>query len=198
MKTKKSLIVVFVGIFVAASITWVAQHAYPAPADHLKCYKIRDSTQIKGTIVNLDSAQFGFAAGCTIKKALELCVPVKKTVVDPAPGVDPGTGFIGPDAAGDYICYTAKCPNEPREDLVIKDQFRERLVKRTRTVRLCAPAVKFEDCHDPCVAGLALVPACSPCAATVCASDPFCCSTSWDSLCVDAANDQCNAGNFCT
>lgn len=47
--------------------------------DHLKCYKIKDPTKLKG-IVDLDSPQFDLEAGCKIGKAKKLCVPVKKTV----------------------------------------------------------------------------------------------------------------------
>ena len=38
--------------------------------------------------------------------------------------------------------------------------------------------------HDPCVEGEALNAECDPCVAEVCAEDPFCCETAWDSFCV--------------
>ncbi len=43
--------------------------------------------------------------------------------------------------------------------------------------------------HDECTAGDALLSSCSSCTAAVCAVDPYCCSTAWDSLCVDHASD---------
>jgi hypothetical protein len=39
--------------------------------------------------------------------------------------------------------------------------------------------------------GPALDPACSPCVATVCSSDSFCCATSWDGVCVSEAGSLC-------
>jgi hypothetical protein len=47
--------------------------------------------------------------------------------------------------------------------------------------------------HDECSTGAALAPSCSPCAATVCDDDPYCCSTSWNSYCVEGAKSLCGA-----
>lgn len=46
--------------------------------------------------------------------------------------------------------------------------------------------------HDECTTGTALNDNCSPCAAAICAADPFCCNAtggSWDSACTSAVND---------
>ncbi|MSP25386.1 MAG: hypothetical protein EXR75_09525 [Myxococcales bacterium] len=48
--------------------------------------------------------------------------------------------------------------------------------------------------HEECSLGTALVAECSLCATTVCQSDPFCCESEWDSLCVDAAAKACGCG----
>ena len=45
--------------------------------------------------------------------------------------------------------------------------------------------------HDVCVTGVALDSACSECVALVCGSDSWCCTFSWDSICVDEAQDWC-------
>jgi hypothetical protein len=45
--------------------------------------------------------------------------------------------------------------------------------------------------HSPCQLGPALDPNCDPCASLICGLDPYCCSTDWDSICVD------NAAFFC-
>jgi hypothetical protein len=51
--------------------------------------------------------------------------------------------------------------------------------------------------HDVCTEGVALTFGCGdPCVDTVCNSDPFCCDMqggSWDSLCVDGADQLCGA-----
>ncbi|MFO0631369.1 MAG: MopE-related protein [Nannocystaceae bacterium] len=48
--------------------------------------------------------------------------------------------------------------------------------------------------HSPCLQGGALVSTCDTgpnCVSTICASDPFCCSTSWDALCVGEVASLC-------
>ncbi len=45
--------------------------------------------------------------------------------------------------------------------------------------------------HDVCQLGGALQSGCSPCATVVCDNDSFCCTTEWDSACVDAAVALC-------
>jgi hypothetical protein len=46
--------------------------------------------------------------------------------------------------------------------------------------------------HDFCVAGEPLAGDCDPCATSVCAADPYCCTTGWDSRCVQESADTCN------
>ncbi|MCK8500630.1 hypothetical protein [Myxococcus fulvus] len=46
-------------------------------------------------------------------------------------------------------------------------------------------------CHNVCNPGNPIATHCSPCAAAVCEGDPFCCSGSWDVICVEAAQDVC-------
>lgn len=45
--------------------------------------------------------------------------------------------------------------------------------------------------HSPCDAGAALEDGCDACVTLVCAADEFCCETDWDSLCVEAAEQDC-------
>lgn len=46
--------------------------------------------------------------------------------------------------------------------------------------------------HGLCYTGDPLNSQCDPCVATVCASDPWCCSTSWDDQCIDEAISWCD------
>ena len=46
--------------------------------------------------------------------------------------------------------------------------------------------------HPICSTGGALTTSCDTCAAKVCASDSFCCSNSWDSICVGEVQSVCN------
>ncbi len=47
--------------------------------------------------------------------------------------------------------------------------------------------------HDECDTGVALVASCSECAASVCGTDAYCCTTAWDDQCVNAAKSTCNS-----
>jgi Zn-dependent metalloprotease len=49
--------------------------------------------------------------------------------------------------------------------------------------------------HSTCVTGVALVSGCNSCATTVCAADPYCCTTYWDSVCVSETS-ACAGGCF--
>lgn len=62
----------------------------------------------------------------------------------------------------------------------------------------CNPICAGGCAHDECVAGPPLDATCSACAGAICAADPFCCDTDWDSLCVDDAvanTTECSACN---
>ncbi len=45
--------------------------------------------------------------------------------------------------------------------------------------------------HPLCDAGPPLDPTCDPCVDAICASDPFCCSTDWDNICVNEVGTVC-------
>ncbi len=52
--------------------------------------------------------------------------------------------------------------------------------------------------HSLCTTGTKLTSGCDPsdCATAVCAFDPYCCNSSWDSMCVGYIPTQC--ANLCT
>jgi cysteine-rich repeat protein len=60
---------------------------------------------------------------------------------------------------------------------------------------------KAGDCpscgHEACTDGSILAPQCSPCAAKVCAADPYCCNDSWDGLCVESVISLCGLACGC-
>src|SRR5690606_25347928 len=54
-----------------------------------------------------------------------------------------------------------------------------------------------EQCAHPiCQTGAALDASCDPCAADLCAQDPYCCNTEWDATCVGEVTAIC--GQSCT
>ena len=129
--------------------------AGPAQAqidDHMRCYKIKDTQKLKGT-VGIDTAQFGLADNCKISKASLLCVPARKfnaSVVDHGTNIPvtllPLSALPSP---GDQLCYKVKCRGIPPPDTEVTDQFGTRLVTKLKGHLLCTPAVKgTEFCGD--------------------------------------------------
>lgn len=60
---------------------------------------------------------------------------------------------------------------------------------------IAAATVKPAACaHAVCSEGSALVPACDPCVAAICAADAYCCKTAWDHVCVDEVTGVCGKG----
>jgi hypothetical protein len=61
--------------------------------------------------------------------------------------------------------------------------------QRDEAVRLHQP---LEACaHAMCATGIALASTCDPCAASVCAADPYCCVAAWDATCVGEVMSIC-------
>ena len=130
----------------AAAALLLATAAVPVHAqvaDHLKCYQVKDSLNLAGT-VDLDTPQFGLDPGCKISKAKLFCVPGTKTNVNV---VDKKTNLpitplpvSGPDP-GDRICYKVKCLAVPT-DQTVTDQFGTRTLTKLKPSLLCAPAIK--------------------------------------------------------
>src|SRR5438477_5794938 len=79
-----------------------------AQADHLQCFKIRDTVAkatYTATLAPTDNT-FPVATGCTVKVPPKLlCVDVVKTITA---GTPPGAGPGQP--AQKYLCYKVKCP----------------------------------------------------------------------------------------
>jgi len=108
-----------------------------AQADHLQCFKIRDTiakTSYTATLAPTD-AQFPVAPNCVVRlPAKLLCVDVVKTIVPPPtpPGAAPGL------PAQKYLCYKVKCP-KATPTATIQDQFGTHQVTVKGTSLLCAP-----------------------------------------------------------
>jgi hypothetical protein len=108
-----------------------------AQADHLQCFKIRDTiakTSYTATLAPTD-AQFPVAPNCVVHlPAKLLCVDVVKTIVPPPtpPGAGPGL------PAQKYLCYKVKCP-KATPSATIQDQFGVHQVTVKGTSLLCAP-----------------------------------------------------------
>lgn len=118
-----------------AVLTFAASAGAQPVADHLKCFKVKES-QPK-TSYTADLSGLVMETGCTIKfPAAMACVPTTKENVQPTPPGGGGTGT--PNAFG---CYKIKCPKGSLPPLQLNDQFGSRSVAPIKSKLLCAPMV---------------------------------------------------------
>jgi hypothetical protein len=94
-------------------------------------------------------------------------------------------------------CVTAVCANDPFCCNTQSGEWDSYCVKEASDPAndpappaACANACTAGCAHPECEAGAALKTDCSACATAVCTGDDFCCTTEWDSLCVDAAKKE--------
>ena len=105
-------------------------------ADHLKCYKVKDS-QAK-TIYKADLGGLVAEPGCFIKvPGTLLCVGATKMGVTPTPPGGPDTAGL----AGRFLCYKVKCPKATLAALQWHDQFGSRMVTPSTPKIVCAPEI---------------------------------------------------------
>jgi len=107
-----------------------------AQADHLQCFKIRDTAAKASYTADLTPSDPGFpaAAGCIVRvPARLLCVDVVKSIVGTQPpGTPPG------DPTHKFLCYKVKCAKAAPTATVV-DQFGNHQVTVKSTSLLCAP-----------------------------------------------------------
>jgi hypothetical protein len=101
-------------------------------ADHLECYKVRDSLR---AIYTADLAGLVPEPGCIITAPGKfVCVASTTTNVSPVP---PGGGGTG--TPNRFLCYRAKCPHSALPAVDATDQFGTRTVTPLVSKMLCAP-----------------------------------------------------------
>jgi hypothetical protein len=126
--------------------SWYSQAvAVLPPANHLKCYKIKDPAKIKGT-VDLTTPQFGAEPGCVVGAAKYFCAPASKTNVTVTSAGTPVVPLplYAPAETFDRICYKVKCPTPPPPfppDQNVTDQFGNRTLMKFTAAFMCTPAV---------------------------------------------------------
>jgi hypothetical protein len=107
-----------------------------AQADHLQCFKIRDTVAKTTFNADLTPSDPGFpvATGCIVRvPARLLCVDVVKSIVGTQP---PGAPAGAPTHK--FLCYKVKCPKATPATTVV-DQFGNHQVTVKSTSLLCAP-----------------------------------------------------------
>jgi hypothetical protein len=124
-------------LIVVAGVITLAVPSFAQPTvDHLACYKVKDPVA-KGKF----TATIGNAAvssTCTVKTPAKFaCLESDATNFSPTP---PGTA-VTPGAAGNFLCYQAKCPKPFPADTQMSDELGGRRVIRFHgTTLLCSPA----------------------------------------------------------
>jgi hypothetical protein len=123
----------FVCVGVATATLLIGPELHAQIADHLKCYRVKDS--LAGATYTADLEGLTVEPGCVIRTpATMLCVQAIKTNVTPAP---PGGGGTAP--AGRFACYKVKCPKDDPSQVAFADQFGARLLVPSKSQLLCAP-----------------------------------------------------------
>lgn len=110
--------------------------------DHLQCYKVADPSRF-GAILNMN---IGFEAethgltdtsDCVAKlRAVKLCVPAAKTVVDTDATVIPS---VGQDLQNGFLCYKMKCAKGEAATIPATDQFGGRDISASSVLEVCTP-----------------------------------------------------------
>ncbi len=121
--------------------TGIVGAAAAATADHLQCFKIKDSQAKTSYTATLTPSDPAFVpAGCTLKvPAKLLCVDAVKSNVVPTPA-----GAADGVQLQKYLCYKAKCP-KLAATASLTDQFGARSVTTKTTSIICAPV------EGPCI-----------------------------------------------
>jgi hypothetical protein len=128
-------------LFAIIAVAVIASSAAAQPADHLKCYKMKDPLKLSAT-ADLNTPSLGLDPNCRISKAKFLCVPGSKTNVT---AIDKATGNpisllpIGGANPGKRVCYKIKCQAQA-PDQPLTDQFGARTVGKLKASLLCTPA----------------------------------------------------------
>ena len=130
-----------IAVFAGASFLTgpLARAANPDP-DHLKCYRVvADSSPDNTEIVNLFNEQFGEEKDCAlVTQGAFFCAPTEKFSRTSPDGDDPR----GQALKSDFLCYKVKCPKSGKRDILVNDQFGQRVLTVKAAQLLCTPTRK--------------------------------------------------------
>jgi subtilisin-like proprotein convertase family protein len=94
----------------------------------------------------------------------------------------PITGLAGQTAAG---TWTLNVVDHAAQDVGTIDSW-------SLTFSCTAPPPPPTCAHSKCTTGTRLTSGCDPCVTQICAADSFCCSNTWDSICVGEVSSICH------
>src|SRR5579862_135784 len=164
-------------------------------ADHLKCFKVKDSLSKKTYTADLDGL---VPQNCVVKVPAKMaCVPTGKTNVIPMP---PGGGGTG--TPNSFFCYKVKCPKTTLPTISGTDQFGTHTATAKPASLVCAPVAP---------AGTTTSTTTTPVSTTTsttggcisdnqpCSTNASCCSqTCTGGTCAPLSNACLTLGNACT
>jgi hypothetical protein len=97
------------------------------------------------------------------------------------------------DAASCVDCVSDVCAIDPFCCVTGWDAVCVTAAKTSSTCKSPSSGAYTCQCaHSYCTVGSALDEDCDPCVAEICSSDPYCCSTNWDNLCVQSVASTCH------
>jgi len=91
------------------------------------------------------------------------------------------------------VMHYPQCNGTNQGDLVLTDKDKAGIVALYGAPggQPPPPPPPSQCAHDKCIAGGKLTSGCDACVTQICAADPYCCSTQWDSQCVSEVNSIC-------
>ena len=143
------------------------------------------------------SGNWGTCNGQVVPAAVETCDALDNDcdgAVDennPGGGASCSTGLLGKCATGTLTCQSGALTcvqnQQPSTEVCSNsiDDDCDGLVDEGCSTGSCS--------HDKCVTGGPLLSSCNSCVSQICTADPYCCNTSWDSICVSEVRTVCNS-----
>jgi hypothetical protein len=122
--------------------TGIAHGGVEPVRDHLQCYKVADPSRFSAILnmnIGFEAETWGLTdtSGCKAKlRAVKLCVPAAKTVVETDATVIPS---VGQDLQNGFLCYKMKCAKGEAATLPAGDQFGIRDVSASSVLEVCTP-----------------------------------------------------------
>jgi hypothetical protein len=114
-------------------------------ADHLQCYKVKDTSMVLKGTVGLDDTLSGALAPCKISTAKLFCTPSKRTAATVFNITSPimVNGHTGIEIPADQnrLCYKVSCPklDPPEANVTVTDAFGPHALTKLKTGMVCTP-----------------------------------------------------------
>lgn len=138
----KSITRSFSAAVLVLGFTGLAHGGLEPVRDHLQCYKVNDPSRFSAILnmnIGFEAETYGLTdtSDCKAKlRAVKLCVPAAKTVVETDATVIPA---VGQNLANGFLCYKMKCAKGEVAALAAADQFGSREVSASSVVEVCTP-----------------------------------------------------------